>query len=159
MPTAGLTVCIYKLLLQGHSPRHGSPGLKGELPHKPVLSAQAHAWTRTFIFLCLCTFQTPVYRGSSLTLGHNRSLAHKGESEGKRWCLACGPHCCQARLSVPGYLFESWQLALALVICPVLCVATMIPRTEHSWQACQPSHPILQMSKLRIRGITGLSQS
>lgn len=59
-------------------------------------------------------------------------------------------------MAVCPYLFGSWQLAVTLVICPLLCVAT---RTEHSWQACQPSHPILQMSKLRIRGITGLSQS
>lgn len=90
----GLAVCICKFPPQGHSPGHDSLGSTGELLHESVLSARAHAWTRAFIFSCLCTSQTPVYKGSSLTLGRNRSLAHKGESEGKCWCLACGPHGC-----------------------------------------------------------------
>lgn len=94
---------------------------KGELLPESVVGVQTHARAGTFVFPCLCTFQMPVYKRSPLNLGHNRSLAHKGESEGKRWCLVCGPQGCQAWLSVPGYLFEeSWQLAVALVICPLL---------------------------------------
>jgi hypothetical protein len=88
----GLNVCVCKLPPQGQSPRRGSPGLKGELPHGSVLSVRHMlGQEHSFIFFCLCTFQTPVYKGSSLTLGDNRSWAHKGESEGKRWYLACGP--------------------------------------------------------------------